>query len=674
MLIIRDVVVYEMAAEYPAAILPLSQRGYEKSRRAKLGYQKDFCTLDIETTTESESCGYMYVWQMTIGEKVIAGRTYEDLQYALTLLVNMCGADYDHRVIIYVHNLSYEAFYLSQLLTASFGEPEMLCPQSRKPLTMIFGNGLEFRDSYKLLQKSLDKATKSLPHHKLVGELDYTTIHTPGTYLTSDEWAYCVYDVVGLREAILKLYHDHGYNPATVPLTNTGIVRESVLSAVRSDVKFRSIRNEVVPSRDQLTLLIMSMAGGDTHGSRFFAGRTIDNCNMVDIKSAHPSQMLLERYPCGRLKTLNETITIEQCLGISRQYAVWGVLKMTGVIIKPECANPVISFAKTTEISDDYQLDNGRVLYAESLTLPCDSNDIYRIAHSYDYENAIIEMPVMSKLAYIPDSVRAVILNWFTTKENVKDKESFDYMFSKICVNTIYGVCAQKPARDEHNYKTSNDGVENENKHWYDVLRDMSEKDYQNLFTERTMPFVWGTWTASLTRLQLYKMQEKLGWSNVLYWDTDSIYYRGEKATFIGEFNAAKKKIVEERSAIVTNYKGEEVYIGTFEDDFPTEKYGVYKFRFLHAKCYGKVTKRGLSWTIAGVAKDCAKAALKSIDDLNDGFYIPKAGGMKVKYVSSPIRLLERDGVRFHVASYIIMTPRDYMVNWKPSEVLTLSL
>lgn len=673
MLVIRDIAVFNQAAEYSAAILPFSRISYEKSKRTKKGYISDFCTLDIETTTEGEEVGYMYIWQMTIGGKVIAGRTYQELQYALKLLVHMCKTDAEHRVIIYVHNLSYEAFYLSQFLTASFGVPEMLCPQSRKPLTMIFGNGLEFRDSYKLLQKSLDKATKGLPHHKLVGELDYTARHTPGTYLTSDEWAYCLYDVVGLREAILKLYQEHSYTPSTVPLTNTGIVRESVLKVVKNDVKFRAIRNEVIPSKEQLVTLIMSMAGGDTHGSRFFAGRTIDNCNMVDIKSAHPSQMLLGRYPCGRLKTLNETITIEQCMGLSRQYAIWGVLKMTGVVIKPEVANPTISFAKTTEISDDYQLDNGRVLYADSLTLPCDSNDIYRIAHSYDYDSAVIVMPVISKLAYLPDSVRGVIKGWFETKENVEDRDSFDYMFSKICVNTIYGVCAQKPARDEHNYKASQEGVENENKSWVDVLKDMPEKDYRNLFSERTMPFVWGTWTASLTRLQLYKMQEKIGWSNVLYWDTDSIYYRGEKQDCICYFNDAKIKEVVERGAVVTNYKGEKVYIGTFEDDFPTEKYGVYKFRFLHAKCYGKITKKGLQWTIAGVSKDCAKAALKNIDDLRNGYYIPRAGGMKVKYVSSPVKIIERDGVEFPVASYIIMTPREYVVNWKPTEIISYS-
>lgn len=675
MIYIRGVKTRNAVEEYFNVTRRFPCVGALKSRRAKLSYMADFCTLDIETTTEDEECGYMYIWQMTVGRYACSGRTWDQLQALLSSLVKECGLDYEKRLIVYVHNLSYEAFYLSQLMTASFGLPEMLCPESRKPLTMIFKNGLEFRDSYKLLQKSLDKATNGLAHHKLVGGLDYKVRRTPSTYMTSDELAYCLYDVVGLREAILKLYKDHDYTTATVPLTNTGIVRESVLASVNKDRRFRAIRHETTPDRDQLVLLIMSMAGGDTHGSRFFAGMTIDNCNMVDIKSAHPSQMLLEKYPCGKLKTVKETMTIDRVLRLSSQYAFWMILHLENVIIKPECANPTISFAKTIEISDNYQLDNGRILYANYLDLPCDSNDLYRIVHSYDFDEAktIIKMPIMSKLAFLPDSIRHVILQWFVNKENTVDKDSFDYMFNKICINTIYGCCAQKPARDNHEYRALDDGIENVNTHWSKVLAEMSDEDYNKLFTERTLPFIWGTWTSSMTRLQLYIMQKQIGWSNVLYWDTDSIYYRGNKQDCISCFNVNKIKQVVERNAVVTNYKGEKVYIGTFEDDFPTEKYGIYKFRFLHAKCYGKVTKKGLQWTIAGVSKNCAKVALKDISDLRDGYYIPHAGGMKVKYVSSPIKTIERDGVKFATASYIIMTPRDYKVSWKHTEILTLS-
>lgn len=674
MIIIRDIVAHERDEyNYIVSKFAREHEFTRKSKRSKAVYVDDFITFDIETTTEDESCGYMYVWQACVGPYTVVGRTYSDLENLLTLIVNKCGLDSKKRMIIYVHNLGYESYYLSQLLSESFGAPDFLVPQSNKPLTMIFQNGLEFRDSYKLFQKSLDKATKGLPHHKLVGELDYNIKRTPARYLTSDEWAYCIWDVVGLREAILKLYADHGYTTATVPLTNTGIVRESVLAVVNHDPQFRAVRRETRPTREQLILLIESMAGGDTHGSRFFAGRTVDNCNMVDIKSAHPSQMLLQKYPMGRLKTICREMSVEDVLDLRDQYAMWCIVKMTGVVVKSECANPTISFSKCAEISDDYSLDNGRVIYAESLTVACDSNDIYRIAHSYDYDTFVVESAVMSKLGYLPASIRGVIKRWFTNKEAIEDRSDFAYMFSKICVNTIFGACAQKPARDDHIYISTINGIESKTISWKDKILTMSDDEYNQLFTERSLPFVWGTWTASMSRLQLYKMQEQIGWSRVLYWDTDSIYYKGRKATCIAVFNAYKHKQVIARDAVVTNYKGERVYIGSFEDDYPNEEFGIKQFRFLHAKCYGKVSSKGLQWTIAGVAKDCAKRALRNIDDLKDGYYISNAGGMKVKYVSAPIQTIERSGLKFQSASYIVMKPRDYKVNWIPSEIISQS-
>lgn len=670
---IRDIVAHERDEyNYIVSKFAREHEFTRKSKRSKVVYIDDFITFDIETTTEDESCGYMYVWQACVGRYTVVGRTYDDLENLLMLVVKKCGLDNQHRIIIYVHNLGYEAYYLSQSLTQSFGASEMIVPQSNKPLTMIFGNGLEFRDSYKLFQKSLDKATKGLVHHKLVGELDYNVKRTPATYLTSDEWAYCIWDVVGLREAIVKLYIDHGYTTATVPLTNTGIVRESVLAVVNEDPQFRAVRRETRPTREQLILLIESMAGGDTHGSRFYAGKTVDNCNMVDIKSAHPSQMLLQKYPMGKLKTVSCDMTVDDVLDLSDSYALWCIVQMTGVVVKSECANPTISFSKCSEISDDYSLDNGRVRYASSLTIACDSNDIYRIVHSYDYDTCVVESAVMSKLAYLPASIRSVIIQWFMNKESINDRSNFDYMFSKICVNTIFGACAQKPVRDEHIYNPTTNGIESKTISWKEKIMSMSDADYSQLFTERSLPFVWGTWTASMSRLQLYKMQEQIGWNRVLYWDTDSIYYKGRKAVCIATFNDYKHKQVIARDAVVTNYKDENVYIGSFEDDYPDEEYGIKQFRFLHAKCYGKVTTKGLQWTIAGVAKDCAKAALKSIDDLHDGFYIQNAGGMKVKYISSPIRTLKRSGLQFQTASFIVMRPRDYKVNWAPSEILNL--
>lgn len=139
LIIIRDIVAHERD-EYNYIVSKFTRELMftRKSKRSRSAYVDDFMTFDIETTTEGESCGYMYVWQACIGSYTVVGRTYADLENLLTLLVNKCGLDGKRRIIIYVHNLGYESYYLSQLLAESFGAPEMLVPQSNKPLTMIF--------------------------------------------------------------------------------------------------------------------------------------------------------------------------------------------------------------------------------------------------------------------------------------------------------------------------------------------------------------------------------------------------------------------------------------------------------------------------------------------------------------------------------------------------------
>lgn len=638
--------------------------------RSKKAYLNEFMTFDIETTTESETIGYPYTYQFTIGNQSAMVRTFADFANVLHRIINKYGLCEDFRIIIYVHNLGYEAFYLWQLLNKEFHLKEYLTPKSRKPLTIVYTEGLEFRDSLKLFQKSLASATKNCKHSKLQGDLDYNIIRYPDSNLNDKEFRYCIYDVVGLREAIIMLFKDHGYNTATVPLTNTAIVRESVLKSISHDAEYRQCKNKTKPDKLQLEILIRTMGGGDTHGSRFLAGKTINNCNMVDIKSAHPSQMLLKKYPCGTLTTYVNGMSWDEYNTISSDFAVWMYVDFVELAVQPQCSNPVISISKCenveseTEDVNDLILDNGRVIYAYKCSVMMDSNDFSRIQRSYTWEDAKIVCAVTSKLRYLPLSFREPIKNYFANKESIVNKNDFVYMFSKICVNTIYGACAQKPARDSYTAIISDNGVEYDHTNWIDVLHNMNDAEFKRVIeNQKAFPFVWGSWTASLTRLQLFDMQEKIGWHNIIYWDTDSIYYRGEKAECIKLFNIEKIIEVKERGAIVKNYKNEDVYIGTFEDDYQSKTYGIEKFRFLHAKCYAYIVDGELKTTIAGVGKKEGLNALKDIENLKDGFYISNAGGKKIKYCSMPIRTIKRGEMEFPIASHIVMADRDYMIS-----------
>ena len=155
------------------------------------------CTFDIETTN-SDADGFAYSFQTCIDGVVVVPRYFEDWAEIIETLCDKWRVTEKRKLIIYVHNLGYEFTYLIQLLTLRWGDCKALYTKSRHPLTLEFSNGVEFRDSLKLFQKSLARATEGCKHEKLKGDLDYSVYRTPGTPLDDKELFYCVNDTLGM--------------------------------------------------------------------------------------------------------------------------------------------------------------------------------------------------------------------------------------------------------------------------------------------------------------------------------------------------------------------------------------------------------------------------------------------------------------------------------------------
>ena len=130
-----------------------------KGRKYMSSYLDVTATFDIETTN-TDTDGFAYSWQTCIGGEVIVPRYFEDWAEMLETLVDKWGINEKNRFVLYVHNLGYEHQYIMQLLTARWGLADSLYTKSRKPLYLRFDNGIEFRDSFKLFQKSLARATE----------------------------------------------------------------------------------------------------------------------------------------------------------------------------------------------------------------------------------------------------------------------------------------------------------------------------------------------------------------------------------------------------------------------------------------------------------------------------------------------------------------------------------
>lgn len=622
------------------------------------------CTFDIETTNNDDD-GFAYSFQTCIGGAVVVPRYFEDWAEIMESVIDQWHITERRRLIVFVHNLGYEYTYLIQMLCERWGDCKALYTKSRKPLTLKFSNGIEFRDSLKLFQHSLAAATKGCKHEKLKGDLDYSVYRTPDTPLSDSEFAYCVNDVLGLYEAIERMKLEHHDNAATLPITNTRLVLREVNRCIDKyhDTRITGSMKSLHLNAHQTYLAYKAMAGGDTHGTRWRAGQTYTGCNSYDFKSAHPSQQLLWKFPAGEPIDLPENLTPQRMDTLIRKGLGWvGLLYLKDVSILDECPDPCISISKCGILDGcpESNQDNGRVLYADSLAVYCDSNDWQRIKDAYTFKDAVLLKGFAFRLAYLPDSFRMAVYEKFKIKESMKG--SSEYAFAKICVNTIFGACAQKAIRDEYS-AVIGDGIDFTKTSWEKNLEDMDDSEVDKK-QEKRFPFLWGLWTASLTRLKLWELLKIVGWENVIYWDTDSCKYEGPKMKGVQEYNEKIARQCEKRGVVVEKKDGKKVYIGIAEDEHPQAEYGYKEFRFLHAKCYAARTCEGkLESTIAGVGKAEGVKALKDdIENLNDFLIIEDAGGQMLTYHNSPIKERHDFQRPTHSASWIVMTPRRYEV------------
>lgn len=639
-------------------IIESLQPSLQYNKKKHKAYFDITCTLDIETTNTQED-GFIYSIAICIAGECMTVRYIEDAISILEHVVTTFGCNEKKHFVIYVHNLGYEHMYMTQVLSEIWKRKNILLTAKRKPLFIEYSNGIEFRDSLKLFQKSLAGATKGCKHAKLKGDLNYLVYRTPETPLTQTEFDYVVNDVLGLYEAIERLKKEHGYNAATIPLTNTGMVVESINSSISHDKKSLKRMEDLRLDKEQLRLAYKCMAGGDTHGCRWRAGRVYENCNSYDFKSAHPSQQLLRLFPSGRPVTVGECEQNDLDVLIEEGFGWIAELYIEGLQIKRNCPDPAISASKCHVLEGCTGYDNGRVLGADAAFVYMDSNDYQRFNDAYDYDDVCAISCVAFRLKYLPDSYTKVIFDYYKIKENAVDGPERN--FAKVCVNTVFGASAQKVIRDEYELET--DLLDAAALNWEDNLNRKSDEEVLKKQKFR-FPFLWGLWTASCTRLELWKMLKIIGWENVIYWDTDSCKFEGPKTAAIDDYNRGIIERCKERGRCCKNRKGETSYIGVAEDEHKTADYGYKRFTFLHAKCYAAETDSGIEATIAGVSKDLGAAALKGdIANLKSGLLIKPAGGQRLYYHDRPVFTRTDFARPTKCASYIYMEDREYLVN-----------
>ena len=83
---------------------------YENNK--KISFLNVASAFDIESTSfideNGDKCALMYAWTFNLNGKHIEGRTWSEFMDLCDKLVEFYGLNLEHRLIIYIHNLSFE--------------------------------------------------------------------------------------------------------------------------------------------------------------------------------------------------------------------------------------------------------------------------------------------------------------------------------------------------------------------------------------------------------------------------------------------------------------------------------------------------------------------------------------------------------------------------------------
>lgn len=596
-------------------------------------YLNNIITFDIECTSawlkDGEVIGYekghnndywnnleplalCYLWQCSVDDVVYYGRELETFKELLTDLPD------DVHIICWVHNLSYEFMFLSNIVTWY----KVFARTAHKPIKASCEEFplIEFRCTYMLTRLSLASWGKQLGVQKAVGDLDYDVVRTPLTPLTPEELHYgemdCLVVYAGIKD-YLKRYKKQ----RDIPLTQTGTVRRAVKDLLTPDKLYMRRMKKLVPkSPQEYRRLQRIFAGGYTHANQLYSGKVVEDdiIQHYDFASSYPTVMLCEKYPMKAwyYNGINEIPDDNEFEDMAF------IFYLEFQNIESISFNTYIQSSKCT--GTGFKYDNGRVLRADTLEIYITEQDYITIRNNYVWDHLTVKRVWRCEKDYLPKAFLNYILELYTNKTELKDvpgKEDL-YLQSKQYINSLYGMSVTALIQAEVEY---DNGEWNIKELTADDVADKLKKlsDFHDREKRYFLSYSWGCWVTAYARRNLWKCIEAAD-HDVIYCDTDSIFVRGEHDyTWYNDMVTDKIR----KSCEVNDLDFEKTRpctpdgvikpLGIFsrEDD-------VLQFKTLGAKRYVERRKKDnkLHLTVSGINKGAVELLEDNIDNFADGF------------------------------------------------------
>lgn len=637
--------------EFPFDIL---KKDIIKSGKHKM-YQRHPMTFDIETSkipkdNDGHYEAFMYIWQICIEGNVVFGRRWEELQEFMEKVVNAYKLSEEERVVVYVHNLSFEF----QFIQDYFKFIDVFAMASRSILTAKTAH-LEFRCSYKLSNMSLAKFIENTPntlHYKGVDDLDYESVRTPDTQLTEVEYGYCFNDVKGLYECVMELLKED--NIATIPLTSTGYVRRDCRNAMN-----KNKNNRKMFLRSRLTLLQYKLLrecfrGGNTASDRYLTNLILKFVGSYDLSSSYPFQMIAREYPLGKWNygVIPDINTLEE---YNSKYCTIARYTFKNIRLRDEKPIPYIPQSKCLALGNDREIYNGRILHADFLTISMTNIDFDIVKEQYEYDELAVEEFHYSRKGLLPKELRDTIMYYFEKKSELKGDEEhyYEYMKSKNKLNSIYGMTVTNILNTEIEY---HDGEYTEKKMTEEEMEEALDKYYKN--HRSFLNYSWGVFVTAYARRELEDGLNIAG-LDTIYCDTDSVKFIGNHDKEFEEYNERLNKECEEKG--IRNYtevNGKRYYMGIFD-----KEKGYDEFITLGAKKYAFLQNGKLGITVSGLSKKKGAEELEKKGGLrrfqrNEVFY--NSGRTIAQYNSAEVHDITVNGCTFSTASNLAIVDTTY--------------
>lgn len=640
-------------------------RGNPKTRK-KCRYVNCVSAFDIETTRLEEiEQGIMYVWQwaFSTGETVM-GRTWEEFNWFCEKLTE--GLAEDVKLVVFVHNLSYEFHYLRGI--HAFMPEDVFAIRPRKILKADLGQHLELRCSYlhsnMRLETYLDKMQTE--HRKLDGKtFDYAQIRYPWTPLTEYEQAYCANDVQGLVEAVMiEMQHD-GDSLYTFPLTSTGYVRRDAKAAMR--LVSHNWLTAQLPDYGVFCMLREAFRGGNTHANRYYTRQVLHDVHSADRSSSYPDIQCNCSFPVSAFYHLEGRQNFETVMDLilRRKKAVLMRCAITQPRLRertwgcPYLSRDKCRYIKDCGPEDPPVFDNGRILRAGYLETTITDVDLRIIAEEYTWDDIVFFDVAYARYGPLPAELIRETIRYYVDKTELKDVVGQEVLYtkSKNKLNSIYGMMAQSPVKQNIIYTQEPEDPDDLFLEAADSEEELLEKHNRRAF----LCYQWGCWVTAWAR---YRLEEGIRLAHqpgaeFIYCDTDSVKYLGEINW--QPFNDARIADSKKSGAMAKDPAGVIHYMGVFE-----QEHDMAEFATLGAKkyVYRETMEKPLVCTIAGVAKKEGGKELEKrggITAFRMGFTFVDAGGLEAVYNDFPdVPDLEIDGHRLRITANVVLRPSTY--------------